>query len=99
MLGEKGHYIVFRLGKADLPPVNEHPPCVVIDQQRLRSECAAGELAAVGPVLIIPQNHADARQQLRRAEGLCHIVVCACVQRQNLVLVVVSRGQHDDRGQ
>ena len=41
--------------------------------------------------------HAHAREQLADAEGLGQVIVCACVQRSDLVLLVLADREDNDR--
>ena len=43
------------------------------------------------------QVRAHASQQFARAERLDEIVICACIQRFDLVLFRCSRGEHENR--
>ena len=43
-----------------------------------------------------PQMRAYTSQQLLRAEGLGHIVICACIERFNLRPLLIANGKHQN---
>ena len=50
-----------------------------------------------GLLVHVPQGDADARQQLAGGEGLGQIVVRAEIEHRHLFLVLIARGDDDDR--
>ena len=72
-----------------------------IDLSRRKINCDASlaqlpQAGQVGRMGQAPQSGANARKQLRRAEGLGDVIVGAGIQSIDFVFFGVADGQHDD---
>ena len=75
--------------------VQVYAALVIVDGKAAVLRLAGGRIRRA--VAYVAQGYAYAGQKLRRAEGLCNVVVRAQIQCLNLVPLAVAGGKHDYR--
>src|SRR6185436_5029070 len=83
-------------GQRDAPVASNDPPPVEVDEQVAVADDPTAD--RIGEVAISSAEHGpDPAQQLAQAEGLGHVVVGAELEADDLVDLLVARGEHQDR--
>jgi hypothetical protein len=92
---ERGEQSVFDWREMHWLPGDGHLPLGEVHVQIVQRECGlAGIIRVAGGV---PQGRAHARQQLADPEGLAHVVIGAGIEGGDLVPLLASRREHNDR--